>query len=459
MKFGTATDSSRSSPERGSNRNRRDIGFLASVWWMAAVLVLFSPAMLIALGWFTEGYSDTPNALDVSHRVHEVVFGVLFTVALIGALSQLRDSARNTAGFAQLAVTLVALTVYVTMGIGWDWGLLIYGAPLLSMAALRRHTGTWDFGRPWWGALGLGFLMLVPLLSEINRHVDRAALGAADHTTHWSAVAAFETLLLGLVVIVFLRLPGYRMSAASLAGASFFYGLASLVFPFDASSHRMAFSIALLLWAAGWVVLLVSEGRPRSPRLAIVHRFIQRHTSVVGVAMVLLLSAAVHSIIVFALAALASAAVLVWLKRTGRTQTESSGVMIRRAATVLTLMIVALVIGELDNPPNVPHRPDPSQPAFLAADVNVATCQGCHAVLKNGAPIPFHGMNERCTYEMCWGGRTDCAGCHQIDPQLGGSTLRTAADDLSPAWVNMPVAPGPLSQATLAQAQALAAGP
>ncbi len=35
-----------------------------------------------------------------------------------------------------------------------------------------------------------------------------------------------------------------------------------------------------------------------------------------------------------------------------------------------------------------------------------------------------HELNRKCEDGLCWGGRTDCAGCHQIDPELGGPTQR-----------------------------------
>ena len=50
------------------------------------------------------------------------------------------------------------------------------------------------------------------------------------------------------------RVSGYRVVALSVAGAAAAYGAASLVFPYDASSHNSAYAIGLMVWAAAWFV-------------------------------------------------------------------------------------------------------------------------------------------------------------------------------------------------------------
>lgn len=386
-------ETERSSPELDPNGGARSgrasagtLAFLASAWGMFAVLVLFSPALLVLLGWFTEGYRETPSSFDVSHRLHEVAFGVLFTVAAVGAASQLRRPGRNTAGFCQLGLTLVALTVLVDGTSGWDPGLLIYLVPLAAMVALRSHRGTWTVGPPWWSALAMGAVFLPSAVGSIGSHVDRALTQAQNHTTHWSAMAAFQVVLVGLVVIAFLRLPGYRLSAFTAGGAALAYGAAALLFPFDASSHRFAYSAGLIAWGVGWLLLVAGSRR--------------------------------------------------------------SGAMRRRPAVAMVVLALPVVViasvvwVDLDTPPNVPHRPNPEQPVLLAVDVDRAGCLACHQFRIGGAPIPPHDLTQRCE-DSCWGGRTDCAGCHQVDPQLGGATRQLDTTGTATlGWVTtMPAAP------------------
>ncbi len=77
--------------------------------------------------------------------------------------------------------------------------------------------------------------------------------------------------------------------------------------------------------------------------------------------------------------------------------------------------VFASVAGE---PPNVPHG--------LADGYGAATrqtCLDCHATGAEGAtPIPHSPRTCGEDGEECWGGRTDCLGCHRYDPALGGPT-------------------------------------
>jgi nitrate reductase cytochrome c-type subunit len=386
----------------GARRNWRHVGFVTSVWSMVAVLVLLSPAMLVVIGWFTEGYEDAVGAGVASHRLHEVMFGALFTVALVGALSQLRAPQLNTAGFCQLTLTVAALTFFVTWTIGWDAGLLIYLLPLVALAALRRHRGTWAIGRLWWAALGPGLILLPTQIDGIADHAQRAFTEAQNHTSHWSAVAAFQAVLIGLAVITFLRLPGYRLTAVTLAGAFGWYGVAALIFPFDASSHRTSYSVLLIIVALAWVSLVGLDVRRRS-------------------------------------------------RPSGRRM------VLAQASVAFPIALMALVSPSLDTPPNVPHRLHPDQPGLTVLDVDRATCLSCHSVGTKGAPIPSHDLSEQCG-DHCWGGRPDCVGCHQVDPKLGGPDIQLRGTD-PVQFLSMTSHFEPLGEPALIRARRLAAGP
>jgi uncharacterized membrane protein HdeD (DUF308 family) len=208
---------------------------------------------------------------------------------------------------------------------------------------------------------------MTPFRVEIVGMVDRALSKAQNHTTHWSVMAAFASVLLILGILVALRVTGYRIVAMSIAGAAAIYGVASLRFPFDASSHRTGYAIGLLLWAAGWLLGVPFLDRLRPDKAKPSAR------KVIG-----------------------------WI------------------ALVPVLFVISVVWVVNDDQPNVPHRPDPNNPAAMAADVDRATCLGCHAAV---VPIIPHEQGKTCGEEgPCWGGRTDCAGCHRIDPALGGPT-------------------------------------
>lgn len=334
---------------------------------MVVVLLLFSPAAFIVLGWFTDAYRDTAAASEVSHRLHEVIFGIFFSLALVGAVTQLLNPKRNLAGLIQLTVTLVTLSIVVTSTVAWQVGLLLYLVPLAAVLIYATPVRPFRTGPIWQWAAMLVLIAAFPFGVEIDGLVARALSGAQNHTTHWSAMAAFILVLILLGGLVALRVSGYRMLGLSVAGAAAGYGAASLAFPYDASSHNLAYSVGLILWSAAWLVGLTYLDHPTKdkPRPIVVR--------VVG-----------------------------------------------RVALVPVVLIISMAWLSTDSQPNVPHRPDPNQPELMAADVDSATCLNCHATSTAGAPTPPHDLDQTCTGQPCWGGRTDCAGCHRIDPALGG---------------------------------------
>ena len=372
-----------------SAERNRERYFRAAVWIMIVVLLVLSPAAFVLLGWFTEAYQEAAAAAssEVSHRLHEVVFGILFSLALVGAVTQLLGPKRNLAGLIQLTVTLVTLSVVVTWTVDWQVGLLLYLIPLAGVLAFARPVRPFRSGPIWWIALVLTLIAIIPFRVGIEGHVQRALGEAQNHTTHWSAMATFGLVLLLLGGVVAFRVTGYRIVAMSIGGAAAVYGLASLVFPYDASSHKPAYAIVLMLWAAAWVLGVLFFDRPAkdSPRPAALR--------VVG-----------------------------WV------------------ILAFAMLIVPFAWVVADTPPNVPHRPDPSQPTLIAADVDRATCLDCHATGTAGVPLPPHETDKTCggDGELCWGGRTDCAGCHRIDPDLGGPTEQIEVSAWGPLLVEEP---------------------
>ncbi len=378
-----------------------DTWFRISIWTLVAVLFLFSPVNLVVLGWFTEAYQDTSAASEVSHRLHEVIFGVFFTLALVGAISQIVPSKRKVAGLVQLTVTTLTLALVVSFTVRPDPSLLIYLLPL---------AGVWIFGRPekplreegihlW--AVALTLMTLPAFLDGALGHFDKARSAAQNHMTHWSVIGAFGIVLIVLGVVVALRMRGHRLVAWSLGSAAMVYGVASLAFPYDASSHLPAFSVAMILWGVAWIIgeSLHKNGRAPSRKLA-------------------------------------------------------------RKALVAVLAVPALamsaaIIPVLDAPANVPHRPDPERPAVMTVDVDRSTCLSCHANGVGGATQPPHDLSRSCTGDdSCWDGRTDCVGCHRVDPTLSGADTITgmvAPLDGLHSWRALPTGGEPLTATAIDQ--------
>jgi hypothetical protein len=383
---------------------RRARWYRVSISAMALVLAMFSPAAFVFLGWFTDAYQDTAAASEVSHRLHEVAFGILFTIALVGALSQWRSPRENLAGLLQLTATVGILAVAVTATVGWDPGLLLYLIPLAAVLSLRPTRVRIRSGPMWWYAGVLTVLAVNPFLDEIVGHLERAASGAQNHTTHWGAMAAFAGVLLALGLVVTLRINGYRLAGVTLGLSAVGYGLAALVFPYDASSHRPAFSMMLIVWGAAWVIGLRVLDRPKQ----------------------------------------------------GGTRPVRA---IAGGALALFAFVAGVIWAEMDTPPNVPHRPNPAQPMVTAVGVDRGTCLGCHQTGDGGAPMVPHEIDRVCDDGPCWGGRTDCAGCHRIDPALGGPATSVETGQVSALLRDLPTMAEGLSDEELALIENLVVPP
>lgn len=398
-------------PESGAREPSKPAGawFRISIWTLVAVLFLFSPFNLIILGWFTEAYRDTSAASEVSHRLHEVVFGVFFTLALVGAISQIVGAKRNTAGLIQLTVTTLSLALVVSFTVRPDPSLMIYLVPLAGVLIFGRWDRPIRSGGVHIWAVVLTLVTIPAFLDEAIGHFARATSGAQNHTTHWSVIGAFAIVLIALGIVVAIKVKGHRLVAWSLGSASVIYGIASLAFPYDASSHLPAYSIAMILWGLSWIVgesLHRSEPAPR--------------------------------------------------KRSA----------LRAIAVVMAIPVLALsavIIPELDAPANVPHRPDPNRPAVMTSAVDRYTCLSCHASGIGGAPQPPHELRQSCgDDDHCWDGRSDCAGCHRVDPSLSGSDQeaeRLAPLDAVQAWGALPAGGQPLSAGAIARLSVLGRSP
>lgn len=347
----------------------RERWYSLALWSIIGVLVLLSPAAFVVLGWFTEAYQDTEAASTVSHRLHEVAFGILFSLALAAAVTAKLGRRHSPAALAQLAIVVISLAVIVSLTVAWQPGLLLYLVPLAAVLALAPRSTPLGDGQIWWWPGWLTTIGAAPLLRELTSHVDRAMSGAQNHTTHWSAMAALAIVLVALGLIPTFRIRGYLLVTWSLGAAALVYGMACVAFPYDASSHRPQYAGFFVVWGLVWMALPLVD----------------------------------------------------------RQASDASNVVVvlGRILVVPLLVMASLFVMRLDTPPNVPHRPNPGQPALMAVDVDRQTCLDCHATGVGGAPIPPHPTEEVCVGE-CWEGRADCVGCHSIDPDLTGIPDLTA---------------------------------
>lgn len=386
--------------------NWRSLAFRFSLWALIAALYFFSPLLLVFLGWFQEPFSELGGAESVSHRVHEVLFGIMFAQAMVGAVSQLRDPIGRRAGMLQtvaaltgFVLALAAIGVVELLGLGF--------VALAVIATVLHPAGRAEWRRSWHPQRGLVVLALsgaVPFALMAVDNFAKATVQAADHLTHWGGVAAFAIVQILLALIASLRPPGYRLVAGSVGVAGLAYFAASLLFPFDASARPQIFAIWILLWSLSWIAVAVTGRSVGSwiPWLG-------------GIAIVAI--AAAGGPVGIAMGVFIGVVLLVFARREdGPPRFLSIGLA---AVGYILLVGGGLVAGDGGEPPNIPH-------GLVDGYENATrqTCMECHAVGAEGATLIPHDSADTCGSdgEGCWDGRSDCLGCHHYDPALGGPT-------------------------------------
>jgi hypothetical protein len=256
---------------------------LASILFTA----LLTPLPYLVLGWFVE---LGPN--EVSHRVHEISFGALFVLPLVGLVAQLRRPHSKIAAMYQVVVPLVTTIFFLAVVAGQgDPTMIVF--VVMPLLIVLFHPVRSQVLRPSLAPspllLGMAALATVPLLfftvdqlqvsteasriaprvfdslpedatdAEVDRALKRAASGEAleaiEHYGHWSAMGAFALSIVTSSFIAASRAPGWRLTAWTTAAVTILFGVASLVFPADASALGGLWSVLAIVWGLALVAV------------------------------------------------------------------------------------------------------------------------------------------------------------------------------------------------------------
>lgn len=216
----------------------------------ALFLYLFSPFNSLFLGWFVD-FEDA-----ISHRVHEITFGVIFGLVLVGVLAQTRAPERNVAGILAAILTVVVLTAVVAASTGWEAASLLYLIPLVAMVWLhpaRREILTPKL-EPSVLLLVVVVAGLLPSLLEFFGEFDKAVHEVRGHQSHWGGMATFFLVLPLVSLLAGLGVRGWPLAAWSSGVGAVVFGAASLAFPFDASGRPGVPGILMVAWGVTMVV-------------------------------------------------------------------------------------------------------------------------------------------------------------------------------------------------------------
>lgn len=234
----------------GASSDLRRTAFNAATVGFLIFLFLFSPFTLAFVGWFVD-YED-----NISHKVHEVTFGVLFAMIFVGVLLQVRDPLRYRVGLLQAIVGAAVLSIVITSTTGWEWPTLFYLAPLGLIAWLHPHRRAL-IPRQFRPRRSLSVLMLLitgPLIVEFIDELGKARNEVFFHQQHWGGMATYALVILILGYLAAFRIDGWQVLAVTTSLGVALFGVASLVNGFDASAAPVLPAVLAIVWAAAFAL-------------------------------------------------------------------------------------------------------------------------------------------------------------------------------------------------------------
>lgn len=219
------------------------------------------------------GFMGMAHFTDPHHRTHELTFGLLFGVAVVGLLAQFRHPLKNVAGMlmallpwaALLLAGLLSADVFRTMVINPASSV----ATVVVLSALLHPSGrsfvrSFSISRINWPMLALVAVAAVPLLVFASTNIRLQATIPDSHAAlgHYAFMAAFAFTVIGVGVLASMRPIGWKVTARMTATLAVLLGLISLLCPDNSSSLATLRSISAIAWGIAFVTVAERSGSP-----------------------------------------------------------------------------------------------------------------------------------------------------------------------------------------------------
>jgi hypothetical protein len=232
-----------------------------------AVLVTLGLAGLIGLITFLmqlqPGFLGMAHGTQLSHRVHDLTYGFLFTTAVIGMLAQLRRPSKNVAGMLMALIPwaglLLAAVLSTNAGVALSSERLLVAAGTVITAVLHPARGdffgSFRVSRVNWVLLALVGIAAVPLLAFAATNLGLQRTVTDDHAGlgHYGFMAAFGFTVIGVGLLASLRLDGWRLTAWVAGLLPALLGGTSVLYPDASSSLGLVWALAAIAWGAMFV--------------------------------------------------------------------------------------------------------------------------------------------------------------------------------------------------------------
>jgi hypothetical protein len=227
------------------------------------VLITLALAGLIGLMVFLmqlqPGFMGMAHGTEPEHRTHDLVYGFLFTAAVVGILAQIRRPSKNVAGMLMALIPWVALLLSAVLST--DPGVILSTERLLvavgSVIAVLLHPAERNFFRSFnvsrvnWVMLALVVIAAVPLLAFASSNIGLQATVPDEHARmgHYGFMAAFSYTVIGVGALASFRPDGWRLTAWVAGLLPIFLALISLILPDVSSSLESVWAFAAISWS------------------------------------------------------------------------------------------------------------------------------------------------------------------------------------------------------------------
>lgn len=266
------TSDSRRQPRLGERLSsidwiRRRVFFLAVV----GALILYAGLMGELLTFVVRGWFVDPGI----HHFHDLVMFGLIWIGILGIAAQLyRPDHRVNAVLASSLVMIPLAVIAIGTNSPIAMMPIVFGAVGLVIVGL--HPAGWsilEFDRAVAGNRALGGLLVVaaiPLLIYAGDQLVTQFTVSDEHTAlvHYGGIATTACFVLMMGVLTSIRKNDRRFAAWSAGLIAVYIGLASVVYPEQASSVGSAWGFAAILWGLAFVtvteVTLTEERNPLS---------------------------------------------------------------------------------------------------------------------------------------------------------------------------------------------------
>lgn len=237
-------------------------------FYIAATLVVATIIGLITVNVIDLGMQHFGEA---SHRTHDVAYGALFSMLVLGVVMQLRRPQSNVAGVVMAQIPGAALLLVAALAGDWDriFGRnpLRYAAAVAAVVALLHPSGRALFrsfraasvSRPMLALVGAAAVPLLAFASS-NIRLQRDVDDVHMFMGHYAFMAALAYAIVGVGVLASMRPVGWRLPACSAGLLAALLGVTSLLYPESTSSLTTGWAVAAVVWAVTFVAVAARTG-------------------------------------------------------------------------------------------------------------------------------------------------------------------------------------------------------